>query len=349
MTKVLVFIREHISFVVFQLLLVLFILLIYWLDGFRNYATAIYTIIMCILLTMGYLSGKFIMRRTFYDRITRKPEKMEAALIRHVHTPEHFVTTEYMRQLYKLYQQEVQTLYTTQHRHLHFMNQWVHQMKTPISVIGLLLEEEQLDKASIREEIEKIRRGLEVVLVNARLETFEEDMQIERIRLKELVQAVITNHKRLFIANSVFPVVSIDEHYYVATDSKWIKIVLDQFITNAVKYTFEKGKRIYFTAQMVQQEIQLSIRDEGVGIPSADLRRIAKPFFTGENGRLIGESTGMGLFIATEVCERLGHSFSIESTVGEGTTVTIGFRNGEAGEQDDAETDRGTDRNHEDL
>ncbi|MFS0575559.1 sensor histidine kinase [Sporosarcina sp. 179-K 3D1 HS] len=350
MRKIVLFLREHVSFLVFQMVLVLFILLLYWLDGFRNYNTAIYSISISILLTAGYLAGKLIMRRSFYAAITRKPTKMEDALIRHVQTPEHRQTTEFTRQLYKLYQTEVQSLYSSQHRQLHFMNQWVHQMKTPISVIGLLLQEDgELDRASIAEEVDKIRRGLESVLVNARLETFEEDMRIERVPLLNLVQELVTEHKRLFITNGVFPVISIDQDFLVATDVKWMKIVIGQFITNAVKYTFDKGKRVHLTAEKDGTGLKLSIRDEGVGIPSSDLKRVTKAFFTGENGRLTGESTGMGLYIASEVCERLGHPLSIESELGIGTTVSVLFENGGGGAIDGAKTNRRIDGSDEDL
>jgi OmpR family two-component system sensor histidine kinase YxdK len=350
MKQIQLFLKEHISFMLFQVLLVLFILLLYWLDGFRNYNTAIYSIIISILLTAGFLVGKFIMRRSFYAAITRTPTKMENALIRHVQAPEHEQTAAFTRALYKLYQNEVQTLYATQNRQTQFMNHWVHQMKTPISVIGLLLQEDvELDRDSIGEEVERIRRGLDTVLVNARLETFESDMHIERVVLKSLIQEIVTEHKRLFITNGVFPVISIDDTFIVATDVKWIRIAILQFITNAVKYSFDEGKKVHLTASCTGQGILFTVRDEGIGIPSSDLNRVTKAFFTGENGRLTGESTGMGLYIASEVCERLGHTLKIGSVQGIGTTVTILFENGESGDTDDSKHNRATDRSHENL
>ncbi|WP_303969787.1 HAMP domain-containing sensor histidine kinase [Sporosarcina ureae] len=327
------FIREHIPFMVFQIALVSFILLLFWLDGFRNPNTAIYSVAMSILFTTGYLVAKFIMRRTFYTKIVEKPKLMEDALIRHVLTPEHKMTTEFTRELYRLYQREVQTLYDGQNRHMHFMNQWVHQMKTPISVIKLLLQEDEMDKKSIEQEVERIQNGLENVLVNARLETFEEDMQIERLLLRQVLQEVLNDNKRLFITNGLFPVLNVDDHLTVATDRKWIKFMLNQFITNAVKYTFEKGKKIYVNAVQQPEGLCLEIVDEGIGIPASDLHRVTKAFFTGENGRLSGESTGMGLYIASEVCEKLGHQLTITSKQGEGTTIALLFKDGEAGEQ----------------
>ncbi|PIC75622.1 sensor histidine kinase [Sporosarcina sp. P19] len=334
------FVKEHVPFMLFQIGLVSFILLLFWLDGFRSPNTAIYSVAMSILLTAGYLGAKYIMRRTYYARIVEKPKQMEDALIRHVMTPEHKKTIEFTRELYRLYQHEVQTLYNRQNRHLHFMNQWVHQMKTPISVINLLLQEDEVDKKSIEQEVGRIQNGLEIVLVNARLETFEEDMQIERLLLRQVLQEVLNDNKRLFIANGLFPVLNVEEHLMVATDRKWIKFMLNQFITNAVKYTFEKGKKIHVNAVQLQEGLCLEIVDEGIGIPASDLHRVTKAFFTGENGRLSGESTGMGLYIASEVCEKLGHQLTISSKQGEGTTIALLFTDGEAGEQPNDTTGR---------
>ncbi|MHA6258307.1 sensor histidine kinase [Sporosarcina sp. CAU 1771] len=350
MKSIWLFVREHGSLLLFQMALVLFIFLLYWLDGFRNYNTAIYSLIISTLLTSGYLAGKYVLRRSFYTQITRVPESMENALIRYAPTPEHAEISRFMRVLYKLYQNEVQTLYTAQNRQRDFMNHWVHQMKTPISVIGLLLQEKgELDRDSVSEEIERLQSGLDTVLLNARLETFEEDMHIEKVNLKKLIQEVVTDHKRLFIANGVFPVISIDEHFVIATDLKWMRVVIAQFLTNAVKYTFDEGKKVNLFATQTEQGIALSIQDEGVGIPASDLNRITRAFFTGENGRLTGESTGMGLYIASVVCERLGHPLQIESKQTIGTTVTVLFENGESEGNNDGEESRGTERSNENL
>ncbi|HEY4566418.1 MAG TPA: sensor histidine kinase [Savagea sp.] len=350
MKAIRLFVKEHVALFLFQLFLIAFILLLYWLDGFRNYGTAIYALILGIVFTCLYLIGKFILRRTYYTKIVKEPVVMEDLLIRHSTTPEHIRSTRYMREAYRLYQSEVQQLYAAQHRQLHFINQWVHQMKTPLSVMSLLLQEEgAVDRTSVQEELDKMQRGLEAVLVNARLETFEEDMRIERLHLKTFVQSIVTEHKRLFITNRVFPTIDIADDLYVSTDRKWMKIVIAQFITNAVKYTFEEGKKVHFIAEPLDKSVQLRIVDEGVGIPASDLERVTKPFFTGENGRLTGESTGMGLYIASEVCERLGHTLLLSSEVGKGTTITVTFQDEKGGDSYERSTDYRIDEHHENL
>ncbi|RHW36627.1 sensor histidine kinase [Lysinibacillus yapensis] len=324
-----IFIKENLSFLLFELIIVLFILSVYWLDGFRNISTAIYTIVISMVLILSFLGIRYFLRQSYLNKISQLPNTMEDALQKNAKSIEHIQTENYLHELYRVYQHEVQALYASQTRQEKFMNQWIHQMKTPVAVLELLLQEEEpLDKKSVQEEVDRIKRGLEMVLMNARLEKFEEDMQIEQVNLKQIVTATINENKRLFITHHVFPETQIDEELVVASDSKWLKFMLEQFVTNAVKYTFEENKRVYITATNHDSEIKLTIRDEGIGIPKSDLSRVTKPFFTGENGRKTGESTGMGLYLAKEICEKLGHELEIDSEVGAGTTITLTFLKG---------------------
>lgn len=321
-----IFLKEHISFIIFELCVVLIILVLYVLDGFRNTNTAIYSISISLVLICSFLVVRYLLRREYLNKITKLPTAMEDALQKNAKTSEYKMTEQYLHELYRVYQNEVQTLYANKNRHEKFLNQWIHQMKTPISVLELLLQEEgPLDKKSVQEEVDRLKRGLEMVMMNARLEKFEEDLQVEQISLKALITATINENKRLFITNHVFPVIEIDENITVISDSKWLKFLINQFITNAVKYTFEPNKKIYFIAELYDSSVQLKIKDEGIGIPKSDLPRVTKPFFTGENGRKTGESTGMGLYLAKEICEKLGHTLKVESEVGVGTTIIVAF------------------------
>ncbi|VEI06009.1 sensor histidine kinase [Kurthia zopfii] len=321
------FVKDHVMFFFFELFVACFILLLYWLDGFRNTSTMIYTLIITVVLTLTFLCMRYIMRQSFYKKIAQLPKSMDDALQNNAKTAEHERVETYMHELYRIYQLEAQELYAKQNRHLQFMNQWVHQMKTPLSVMEMMLQEDgPLDKKSTREEMERLKHGLEMVLMNARLDTFEEDMKIEQMPLKQIITEVVNQHKRLFISNHVFPSIDVDESIEVPTDLKWIKFIIGQFLTNAVKYTFDDGKKVYMTAEKSDDGVAMKIRDEGIGIPANDLKRVTKAFFTGENGRKSGESTGMGLYLAKEICTKLGHKMEIESEVNQGTTVTIHFK-----------------------
>jgi len=314
------FLRDYASFIVFQIILVGFIMVLYWLDGFRNVDTAIYSFCISLVLLASFLLIRYLMRQRYLLKISLLPQTMEDVLQKNAKTPEAIQVEKYKH--------ELQTLYAGQKRHDQFINQWVHQMKTPISVIELLLQDERpLDKKNVQEEIDRLRRGLDMVLVNARLENFEEDMQVEQVALKTIVTATVNENKRLFITKRVFPEIHIEDDIIVASDSKWLRFILGQFVTNAVKYTFESNKKIVISAIKKNDYVQLAIRDEGIGIPTSDLSRVTKAFFTGENGRKTGESTGMGLYLAKEICEKLGHELHITSEVGKGTIVTVTFTN----------------------
>jgi len=322
------FLRDYASFIVFQLLLVGFIMVLYGLDGFRNIDTAIYSFCISLVLLCSFLLARYLMRQRYLMKISQLPTAMEDVLQKNAKTPEAMQTEKYMHELYRFYQHELHSLYASQKRHDQFMNQWVHQMKTPISVIELLLQDDRpLDKKNVQEEIDRLRRGLDMVLVNARLENFEDDMQVEQVALKAIVTATVNENKRLFITKRVFPEIHIEDDLIVASDSKWLRFILGQFVTNAVKYTFEANKKIVISAIEKDDYVQLAICDEGIGIPASDLSRVTKAFFTGENGRKTGESTGMGLYLAKEICEKLGHELVITSEVGKGTIVTVTFTN----------------------
>lgn len=321
------FIKEHITYIIFQLCLTVFLLVLFWLDGFRNLDTAVYAVFINMLLIGSFLVVRYMLRRRYLTKITKLPHSMDDALQKNAKTREYVETERYLQELYRLYQHEVQSLYATQKRHHKFMNQWIHQMKTPLAVLELLLQEEDaLDKKSVQEEVDRLKRGLEMVLMNARLDNFEDDMQITPVSLKVAVMATINENKRLFITRRVFPDVQIDEELVVLSDSKWLRFLLEQFITNAVKYTFEQNKKIYVSATEEAGQVILTVRDEGIGIPKSDLSRVTKAFYTGENGRKTGESTGMGLYIAKEICGKLGHELTISSEVGTGTTIKVIFQ-----------------------
>jgi len=170
---IVIFLKEHISYIIFQLLVVLFLLSLFWLDGFRNVDTAIYSIVMSVLLISSFLVVRYMLRRRYLNKITELPQSMDDALQKDAKTEEYFKTEVYMQELYRLYQHEVQTLYAIQTRQYKFINQWIHQMKTPIAVMDLLLQEDEVDRKSMQEEVERMKRGLETVLMTARIENFQ--------------------------------------------------------------------------------------------------------------------------------------------------------------------------------
>ncbi|MDZ4957196.1 sensor histidine kinase, partial [Clostridium perfringens] len=112
----------------------------------------------------------------------------------------------------------------------------------------------------------------------------------------------------------------------IYSDAKWIKFILEQLIVNGIIYSKGVGKELIRRADEDAEFVRLNVIDEGIGINKIDIKRVFDPFFTGENGRKFGESTGMGLYIVKKVCDKLDHKVVIGSKIGCGTTVTVMFK-----------------------
>lgn len=232
------------------------------------------------------------------------------------------------------YAEQIEQLKQQKQMEFNFIQQWVHQMKTPVSVMHLTLQKDKLDLSedfyhSLLEELERLQQGLDLALYQSRLQKFDRDFHVEEMELKDTVKEVISEFKSSFIRNQLFPSVTIDDNLTVATDSKWFRFVLNQIISNAIKYSKETSDKIYFTVTEKSGAVQLEIRDTGHGIPAQDIKRIFDPFFTGINGRTFRESTGMGLYLSKEICDALGHELNVTSEKDIGTTITISFTNQE--------------------
>jgi signal transduction histidine kinase len=247
------------------------------------------------------------------------------------------------------YGDEISEINARQVKESRLMSAWFHNMKTPISVNEILLQRFQVDEITkdeliqgMEEENKKLIEYLDGLIHFKRLQEFEKDYQPESINLANEIKNIINQNKKLFIYNKVFPVLKdCDSDAYVLSDRKWNEVLINQIISNAVKYsTLDNGsdttnrgtnndnqstKKVYFSVTTQEERIALYITDEGVGIPKADIERVFEPFFTGENGRLCQRSSGIGLYFCKEICRMLGQTIEISSQEGHGTTVKITY------------------------
>lgn len=319
--------REHLPLLLLQTVILFFVLLIYWMDGYRNMPTALYSVFFGYFVLSGYLFYRYATHKSFYKRLSRPMEIWTERNRRKETGPLPQALFELLDSQHKRYQEQVHAYERKQREHVTFMNQWVHQMKTPLSVIHLTVQEEDDPRLeSIREEADRIGKGLEMVLYMSRLETFEHDFRVEPVSLKKIANDAIHENKRLFIRHYVYPKVQIEDELVVHSDAKWLVFVVNQLITNAIRYSSGTREHVTVSARMHGEDVVLEVSDRGVGISKTDLNRVFRPFFTGENGRKFSESTGMGLYLVKEVCDRLGHFIELESKQGVGTTVRIVFR-----------------------
>ncbi|MGE8203565.1 sensor histidine kinase [Heyndrickxia sp. NPDC080065] len=320
------FFREQLPLIFIYLLQIFVVSLIYWLGGFQNIMTILYTALLSGCLLIGYLIFRYLSNRSFYKRLENPLTRVDEFINEVQQTPLSEGLQELLLGQFQHYRTDLHNYKYKLEGHVQFINQWVHQMKTPVSVIHLMIQEEDDPRfAAIGDELDRLKKGLETVLYTARLDTFERDFYVENLQLERVVRSVISSQKRLFIRKRVFPAVQIDEKLFIATDEKWLSFVINQLITNAIRYTVEENRKIYFRSEIRGIKTVLEIQDEGVGIPESDLPRVFTPYFTGENGRNFQESTGMGLFLVKQICEKLGHRIEIESTINQGTTVRLLF------------------------
>ena len=180
--------------------------------------------------------------------------------------------------------------------------------------------QEKQDAAVCRQELFKIESYVEMVLNYLRFEEMSNDLVLERNSLEQLVRQVVKKYAAIFIYNHI----SIQlEHldYTVLTDEKWFCFVLEQILSNALKYTKQGSVKI--SAEESANGLRVLVKDTGIGIRSEDLPRIFEKGFTGYNGRMDKKASGLGLYLCKGVCEKLGHGISVASKEGEGTTVMI--------------------------
>ena len=296
--------------------------------GFIEFDEIIYILMFNTFILICFLAFRYYQNRQLYKLLNNGLTCLNDAFLELDSSDLSQNISEILRKQHNLYQAEIQKCNKHHNEHLIFINQWVHQMKTPLSVIQLLLQEYSGEEKAqdIEEEVNKLYKGLNMAMHFARMNYFQKDFVIERISLRQLVLNTVNEEKKIFIKNRIIPRIEINEDIEVYSDVKWIKFVLDQLIINGVKYSKGTGKELIIKALENGKEIKLSVIDEGIGIPRKDIKRVFDLFFTGENGRRYGESTGMGLYISKEVCKNLGHEMEIESTVNEGTKVKIKFR-----------------------
>ncbi|MGG2017882.1 sensor histidine kinase [Bacillus sp. S10(2024)] len=322
------FLRDHIGYFLLYILNFGVIFVLYdTVDGFKN--NKFYFIVLSMYLFICFLTYRYVRNRRLYNRLSELPDKIEDAFIERATAPMPHGVNELVRTQYRLFQKDLQAYEVKQQEHQLFINQWVHQMKTPVSVMQLMVSEMEDEHLipKFKQELEKLNQGLDMALYMARLNNFHEDFHVETISLKDAVTKNINSLKELFIRNGVFPVLEVHSDLMVTSDAKWLKFIIYQLMTNAVRYSGERGKKVFLSAAQSGKDIILEVRDEGVGIPQEDIRRVFEPFYTGKNGRMFGESTGMGLYIVSKICSYLGHSVKLDSEVGKGTSIKIIFYN----------------------
>jgi signal transduction histidine kinase len=290
-------------------------------------------LIFWILIVAIYIHIRFFFRKRYFSELLLQLERLDKKyLISEV--MEHPILTEdkiYYRLLKaanRSMMEQVSESKRERKEYKEYIEQWIHDVKTPISAMKLLCENNKSDTTrKLMAELTKVSHYTDQALYYARSENVEKDYLIREVSLSEMIHAAVAENKQLLLQNHISIEVN-DCDNTVYTDEKWIGFILNQLIANAVKYS-KKEPKIIFESNSKQGQVVLIIRDNGVGISETDLPRIFEKGFTGKNGRTGKSSTGIGLFLCKRLCEKLGIGIAVKSKSGQETQVELCFPKGD--------------------
>ncbi len=223
-----------------------------------------------------------------------------------------------LTQLQQIRVAEVTEWDTERRESLDYYTTWVHQIKVPIAVMRLILQgEDTAEHQELLWELFRIEQYTEMALSYFRLDSTASDFVIQAYSLDAIIRQTIRKYASQFIRKRLRLVYE-GTDAVVLTDEKWLSFILEQLLSNAIKYTETGSVTIAVDAQMV-----LMVKDTGMGIAAEDLPRIFERGFTGYNGRADKKSTGLGLYLCKKAADKLSIRLDVSSTIGKGSTFFV--------------------------
>ena len=309
-----------------------FIIVILILNAFKvdNTLKLAVTIIFLIVIFFDFWYD-YIRKNKFYKKLWKTLDSLDQKyLILEMLTKPSFYDGEIFYQaLYEINKsmlENVKEYYLSITDFKEYVEMWIHEVKIPIASLTLLSHNNQneVDKRYL-EQLRKLDNYIDQILYYVRSENAERDYLIKEISLRELIKNIALKNKADLLENNVKLSVQVSDEK-VLSDSKWLEFILNQIINNSIKYKKNiKDASIEIKVKEAKDKTYLMIQDNGIGILESDIKRVFDKSFTGENGRVRAKSTGMGLYIAKKLCDKLGHKITIESEVQKYTKVTIIF------------------------
>ncbi|MER1986676.1 MAG: HAMP domain-containing sensor histidine kinase [Solibacillus sp.] len=199
-----------------------------------------------------------------------------------------------------------------------YVEHWIHELKTPLTAMSLMLASEP-DVRKLRRELKRADNLTDSILHYARLQTIETDKQLADVDMQALINRTVKNQMDILIASKIQ--VEISGNLTVYSDQKALQFIVNQFLINSAKYCPGSKVTIHASAH------QLIYEDNGIGIPAHEIARIFERGYTGTNGRTLGTSTGMGLYIVAKLCEELHITLQVKSQRGRFTRFELTFPN----------------------
>ena len=207
-----------------------------------------------------------------------------------------------------------------------YIEMWIHEVKLPLASLNLIVHNhKELSDKKITEQLKRLDDDIEQVLYYVRSENAEKDYMINETELNKVISNVAMKNKDILLENNIDFEVEVGNKK-VLTDSKWLEFIVNQIVSNSIKYIRNDVEHlIKITTEENNKNVILKIYDNGIGISKSDIPKVFDKTFTGNNGRKIETSTGMGLYISKQLCKKLGHKITVDSKENEYTEVSILF------------------------
>ena len=288
-------------------------------------------LLVVIIFSITNLLIDFFKKKTFYNNLLLNIENLDKAylVLETLDKPNFYegkILYQALYEINKSMSENVKNLKFQVDDFKEYVEMWIHEVKIPIASLVLMQHnnKDKFSKEQIRQ-IKRIENYVEQILYYVRQETAEKDYLITDVSLKRIVNKVLLKNKDDILENKINLIVD-TLSYDVSTDSKWLEFIITQIINNSVKYK-RNIKDSFIKIYVIEKsdKLDLVIEDNGIGINESDLPMFFKKSFTGQNVRTKSKSTGMGLFIAKSLCDKLGHKINVESEEGKYTKVIITF------------------------
>ena len=310
-----------------------FIIFIFMINAFKlENSFKIALSLICVLIILFNVFYDYFRKNKFYNKLLNILDSLDKKylILEMINKPNFYDGEIFYETLYDINKSMIENVNQYNLSIIDFkeyVEMWIHEVKIPIASLTLLTHNnpDKIDKRYI-EQIRKLDNYIDQILYYVRSENVEKDYIIKEKNLQEIIKNVALRNKDDLLENNVRLEVDIHNEK-VLTDSKWLEFILNQVINNSIKYKKNDATESYIKiiSKEEKDKIYLSIYDNGVGIPESDISRVFDKSFTGENGRTRAKSTGMGLYIAKKLCNKLGHKIIIESKIQEYTNITIVF------------------------
>ncbi|KRK93510.1 sensor histidine kinase [Companilactobacillus futsaii] len=318
------YLRDHIYSILIVLVGMTFVELVLFLDPRVNFhmGTLVYTWVLAVIFLVVNLSLSYLHKKNWYDQLSNYQDDLSKELFGARNNEQQFIQDK-INNISLQYRNELTELYRNQKDQREYTESWVHDIKVPLAALKLS-QDNNLDQDLIAEELEQIDYLVDQALYFARLNNFSNDYLIQEQDLNDIVKSCIRTNKRLFISKRIAIHFDITDKK-VLTDEKWLSFIINQILSNSLKYTESGGKIEIFTTTH-NNNIELHLTDNGIGIKDQDISRVFNKGFTGTNGRQNGsKSTGMGLYLVKKMIDKLGHTIQIKSQENQGTETIITF------------------------